>query len=99
MASGKSPMFWAGILGALFVVATLVVLISLMQQQVSQGYSCEVCISFAGRTQCREAVAPTPEQATRAAVDNACAGLAGGMTQTLECSRVPPDSQSCRETR
>ena len=57
--------------------------------------SCEVCIEFHGRVQCRSASGLTREEAVRTATDNACAFLASGMTQVISCARTPPRSVSC----
>ncbi len=52
----------------------------------------EVCMEFNGRTECRTAAAPTQEEATRTAVDNACGLLASGRDQNITCSNRPPKS-------
>ncbi len=52
----------------------------------------EVCMEFNGRTECRTAAAPTQEEATRTAVDNACGLLASGRDQNIACSNRPPKS-------
>ncbi len=59
-------------------------------------HSCEVCIEFEGRTQCRTAKGPTVQEATRAAADNACALLTSGMTETMRCARSEPKSVKCQ---
>ncbi|MDA0204827.1 MAG: hypothetical protein O3A53_19090 [Acidobacteria bacterium] len=57
-----------------------------------QGYSCEVCITFNGRTNCAKASGTSPEEAQRTATDTACAPITGGMSETIACSNTPPDS-------
>lgn len=52
----------------------------------------EVCMEFRGRTACRTAAGPTREDAVRTAADNACALLASGMTDTMQCARGEPRS-------
>lgn len=52
----------------------------------------EVCLSYKGRTNCGRAAAPTEEEAISTATDNACATLASGMTESITCSRTPPNS-------
>lgn len=59
------------------------------------GYSCEVCMEFRGRARCRTARGSTEEQARRAAIDNACAFLAGGVTDSIACTNTPPQSVRC----
>lgn len=81
----------AAILGA--ITLALVVYYALGQTRVS----CEVCITFRGRTQCRSALGATREEATRTATDNACAFLASGMTDSVACTNTPPTRVSCEE--
>jgi hypothetical protein len=57
-----------------------------------QGYSCEVCITFNGRTNCAKASGTSREEAQRTATDTACAPITGGMSETIACSNTPPDS-------
>ena len=52
----------------------------------------EVCMEFEGRSNCRTALGNTKEVALRTAIDNACALIASGMTQTIACSNTPPKS-------
>jgi hypothetical protein len=57
--------------------------------------SCEVCITFRGASQCREAYGPSRKEAVRTATDNACAFLASGMTASVECQNTEPDRVTC----
>ena len=52
----------------------------------------EVCQEYRGRTVCRTAAGPTREEAVRTAIDNACALLASGMTDSMQCGATPPRS-------
>ena len=63
------------------------------------GYSCEVCMEYAGQSKCRTAAASSEEQARRAAIDNACAFLASGMTDSMACASRPPKSVRCGPSR
>ena len=54
--------------------------------------SCEVCMTFEGRTQCAKASGTTREEAQRTATDTACATISSGMTESIRCSNTPPDS-------
>jgi hypothetical protein len=58
---------------------------------------CEACMEFAGRRACRSVRAGSREEAEQAAVQNACALLAGGVTQTLACQGSAPASLTCTE--
>ena len=57
--------------------------------------TCEVCMEFGGRTDCRTAKGPTKQEAMKTATDNACALLASGMNESMTCGRTPPKSTKC----
>jgi hypothetical protein len=59
-------------------------------------YECEVCIDFEGRSNCRTVKAATEAEALRGAIDNTCALLSSGVTDTMRCSRTEPSTASCR---
>jgi hypothetical protein len=95
--TGLRPITWAAIAGVFLAVATLVLV--LKAALTSFDHTCEVCMTFGGRSQCREAVGKTAEEATRTATDNACALLgARGMSLSIECQNTPPTSVSCRDS-
>lgn len=58
---------------------------------------CEVCIEFHGVTVCRIVQAATPEEARTSGMNNACALVASGVTDTLACERQVPLKLECRE--
>ena len=94
----KRPIVIAGVLGVAFGVATLAVLVMSMTR--SAGHTCRVCMHYLGRTECREALGATTEEALRTAKDNACALLAAGMTQIVQCTtRTEPVSMTCDDDR
>ena len=77
-------------LAVAFVAAVLgVIFISTFRQE---RVSCRVCVSFNGRRDCRTASAVTQQEAVRAAVTNACALLASGVTESIQCENTKPDS-------
>jgi hypothetical protein len=89
------PITWVTIVGVILAVATLALLIQGAMSTLA--HTCEVCMNFRGRTQCREAAGGTEKEATRTATDNACALLgARGMSLSIECSNTPPQSVTCR---
>ena len=89
------PITWAAIAGGVLAAGTLALILYVAAS--SMKYTCEVCMTFRGQTQCREAVGKTAEEATRTATDNACAVLgARGMSLSIECSNTPPLSAECR---
>ena len=83
------------LLSILFGLAVLGVLI--YSTMGLQQYSCEVCMTFEGETNCSVARAPTSQEATRTATDVACAPISSGMTESIQCSNTPPDSIVCSE--
>ncbi len=59
----------------------------------------EVCVAFGGRTSCRTASADTREHALRSAQSNACALIASGVTDTMQCEHSDPTSIQWLETK
>jgi opacity protein-like surface antigen len=56
----------------------------------SAKYRVEACVEFRGATSCRTASGATREAALRAAVSNACALIASGMSDTMACEKAVP---------
>ena len=52
----------------------------------------EVCVEFGGRTSCRVSSADTRDHALRTAQSNACALIASGVTDTMQCEHSNPVS-------
>lgn len=59
------------------------------------GVRCEVCMTYAGRSQCRTVDGASREDAFGAAMTNVCAYLADGVTDSMACGRTPPDRAAC----
>lgn len=91
----RSPQAKIAILTAVLVAAMVGLLITSALRQAR--VSCEACVTFHGRTQCRTAAGPDREQATRTAVDNACGLLTSGMANSINCANTPPNSVTCDE--
>jgi hypothetical protein len=91
---GLRPITWAGIVVGILAAGTVLLLV--LSVRGSLQHTCEVCVSFHGRTACRSASGNTAAEATKTATDNACA-LAGasGMTLAIECQNTPPASVTC----
>lgn len=53
---------------------------------------CQVCMSFNGHTDCRTASAASRQDALRAAISNACAQLASGVSESVRCESSQPQS-------
>ena len=83
-----------GILGA--VVLLSVVAFVIFQSFGLDTHTCEVCMSFDGRTKCRTVGGSTVETARMAAITNACAFLASGMQDSMACGRQQPLRENCR---
>jgi hypothetical protein len=62
-------------------------------------YRVEVCVAFNGRTSCRTARADTQDHALRSAQSNACALIASGVTETMQCERSTPTSVKWLENK
>ena len=60
-------------------------------------FSCEVCVDFRGRTDCRTAIGNTEEEAIRTALDTACAQISSGMTDSIACTQTAPKSINCKK--
>lgn len=81
---------WVTLFGIVAIVG-VVVYTSLQEG----GVRCEVCISFQGREACRAVDGTVEQDARQAAVTNACALLASGVTQTMACERTTPTRERC----
>ncbi len=62
-------------------------------------YRVEVCVAFQGRTSCRTARADNQEHALRSAQSNACALIASGVTDTMQCEHAGPTSVKWLEVK
>ena len=73
-------------------VGVFLLLVGVMTSMMLSGRRnrVEVCMEFRGQTACKIAAGPTSEDALRAAGDAACALIASGMTDTMECSHSRP---------
>jgi hypothetical protein len=75
----------------LLVVVTFVLVQSFLAGQIT----CEVCMSHRGRSQCRTVAGADQEEASKAAILNACAYISGGVTDSMACQRAEPTSSKC----
>ena len=92
------PRSWRNLTATLAILLPIAGFVVYSSFQVS-SVECEVCVRFEGRESCRTASAAAREEALRAAVDNACARLTSGMTDTMRCQRGEPASVECRTLR
>ena len=77
----------------LFVVGAVAYVIA--SSMGAPKVSCEVCVEFKGREECRTARGPTPEEAIQTARDNACALIVSGRTESILCGGSQPKSFTC----
>ncbi len=56
---------------------------------------CEVCVEFNGKTECRRGSGANQEEAHAAAQRAACATIAFGMAESINCQRTPPKTIQC----
>jgi hypothetical protein len=70
----------------------------MMYLSMSPGQiSCEVCIEFNGRTECRKAIGKDQEEAQRSATSTACGLISGGVTDGIACQNTTPKKLSCEK--
>lgn len=78
------------LIAIVFGLALLAVLI--YSSMGLRSHRVEVCMEFNGRKSCRTASGKTRELALRTAVENACAIISSGVTDTIACGNTPPTS-------
>jgi hypothetical protein len=86
----RKPARWLVILGFL----TFVALVVGRSFQVA-GYQCTVCMTFGGHDVCRTVEGATAQDARTSAINNACAHLASGVTDSMACERSQPTKADC----
>lgn len=84
----------AGLVGFLLIVG--VVGWVLAGSMAVDQHTCEVCMEYNGRSQCRTVAAATVELARDGAIQNACAFISGGVTGSMACHREKPVRENCR---
>ena len=83
-----------------FAVATLIfalgviALVFFSLQGVTE-YTCDVCVTYKGRTECRTGQGRTKEDAVQKAQTAACAVMTAGMDEVVNCGNTEPKSVSC----
>jgi hypothetical protein len=81
----------------LSITAGMVVLIGYMVYLAMSAskVSCEVCMDFHGRMECRRATGKDELEAQTSAITTACGLIAGGVGDGIACQNTPPSSVSC----
>jgi hypothetical protein len=59
--------------------------------------SCEVCVEFRGRTECRRASGKDRAEAQMTAASTACSLISGGIDDGIACRNTPPVSATCED--
>jgi len=62
----------------------------------SSRVSCEVCMEFRGRTDCRRATGANEQEAQTTAITTACGLISGGVGDGIACQNTPPKSVACQ---
>jgi hypothetical protein len=86
---------WRNTLISTAVLAPIIGVVVYSSFQLSD-YECEICMDFEGLQICRTVTGKTEVEAVRTGIDNACAHLASGVTDSMRCQRTPPKSVECR---
>jgi hypothetical protein len=79
---------------AILGVAALLVVFTYLSISPNE-VSCEVCMEFNGRTECRKASGKNREEAEFAAASTACGLISGGVTDGMGCRNAAPKSVTC----
>jgi hypothetical protein len=82
-----------GLAGLVFLVAVIAYVLA--GSFAVSAHRCEVCMEYRGREQCRTVEAETIELARDGAIQNACAHISGGVTDSMACHREAPKSAKC----
>jgi len=56
---------------------------------------CELCVEFNGQRQCRRGSGSDAEDARQAAIRAACAVMANGMAESIQCQNTIPVDVRC----
>lgn len=80
------------LIGILFLLAVLGAIV--YSSMNLSKFRVEVCMTFNGRTSCKTAVGATQEETLQTAVTNACADIAGGVTDSIACERTQPTKET-----
>jgi hypothetical protein len=86
---------WRNAIVTLVVLTPIFGFVVYSSFQVSD-FECEVCMTFEGRDVCRTTTGKTEVEGMRTGIDNACAQLASGVTDSMRCGRTQPRKASCR---
>ena len=58
---------------------------------------CDLCVEYSGRTECRRGSGADEQEAIQAAKKAACAVMASGMAESVNCQNVPATNLQCTQ--
>lgn len=78
------------LIGLLFVA----VVIALIAWSTFSGprYRVQVCMAYSGRSACKTVSGKSEDAALRGGIENACADIVSGVTDTVACGQAQPQS-------
>lgn len=75
------------------IAVVIVILVALTYNTMQLGsHTCKVCITYNGKVNCATASGTSKAEAVRTAISTACGPISGGVTQTIQCGNLAPDS-------
>jgi hypothetical protein len=75
------------------IIALVVVAIAVMivySTVHGPRYRVEVCMAYQGRSACKKVAAKSEQAALRSGMENACADIASGVTDSMNCTQAQP---------
>jgi hypothetical protein len=81
------------VLGLAFTLA--VILLAIFAVRGVKRINCKVCVTYEQHTVCRTGSGRSREDAVKSAQRSCCAELASGMTESIKCENLKPDSIDC----
>lgn len=60
---------------------------------------CRVCLTFNGMRRCVTASGPNEDASRAEALNNICAQLAKGVTESVACGKLAPEESACQQRR
>jgi len=80
------------VLAGIVFVASILVMIIYMTFSLGSRVRGEICMEFNGRSACKTVSGDTREHVLQTGVSNACADIASGVTDTINCEHSAPKS-------
>jgi hypothetical protein len=77
----------------ILIIAFLLIAPAVWMTQIALNestFECRVCMDFKGQKNCARAAGMDRESCISTARDNACALIASGMTDSIQCSQTTP---------